>query len=194
MKIRSATPLRLRGLLPPLLALLVACPAQAAEGGVRDLVFQLINFVIFVGALVFFARKPIQSYFANRRTSIRAELEEASGLLQAAESRYADWQRKLIDLQQETERIRNDGIRHAEEDAAKIVADAQAAAERIHRDAEAVVEQELRRARGELRAEAAALATEMAERILRERLIDSDRERLLDEFIVGVEPSGRRPN
>ena len=73
----------------------------------------------------------------------------------------------------------------------KILADAQAAAERIHRDAEAAVEQELRRAKQELRAEAVALATEMAESILKQQLADPDRERLLDEFIVSVEPKVR---
>jgi F-type H+-transporting ATPase subunit b len=172
-------------------AILLASPAHAASGGVMDLVWQGINLLILLAVLVYFARKPVQDFFASRREQIQQDLAESARLLESAESRYAEWQRKLIELDQETQRIRSEGVRHAEEDAAQILADAQAAADRIHRDAEAAVEQELRRAQQELRAEAVALATEMAERILKEQLADNDRERLLDEFIVSVEPGSK---
>ena len=39
-----------------------------------------------------------------------------------------------------------------------------------------------------MRAEAAELATRMAEQILEEKLANFDRERLVDEFITRVEP------
>jgi F-type H+-transporting ATPase subunit b len=171
---------------------LATLPAQASseEGsGVMEFVWQSVNLAILVGVLVYFARKPLLAFLADRRSQIKGNLEEAAGLLEAAEARYSEWQRKLIDLERETEAIRTEGIRHAEEDAALILADAQAAAERIHRGAEAAIEQELRRAQAELREEAANLATELAEQILKEQLAGSDRERLLDEFIVSVESS-----
>ncbi len=171
---------------------LLAAPAHAAEGGgAWDLFIQAANLALLFAVLIYFGRKPIQAFFADRRSQIKKDLDEAAKLLEAAETRYADWQRKLIDLDRETDKIRAQGVRHAEEDAAQILSDAQAAAERIHRDAEAAVEQELRRAQAELRAEAVTLAAELAERILREKLVDSDRDRLLDEFIVRVEPSAR---
>ena len=174
---------------------LAAAPAQAAEGGgVMDLVFQIANFALLLFVLVYFARGPIRSFFADRRTQIQSDLDEAADLLQTAESRYAEWQRKLIDLEQETERIKGDGVRVAEEEAARIVSDAHAAAERIQRDAEATIEQELRRAQGELQAEAASLATDLAEKILREKLADPDRDRLLDTFIGSVESDSRGAN
>jgi F-type H+-transporting ATPase subunit b len=173
-------------------SLLLAAPAHAAAGGSMDLVWQGLNLLLLIAVLVYFARKPIQNFFADRRSQIKSDLDQSAELLEAAETRYADWQRKLIELDEETEKIRADGLRHAEEDAAQILADAQAVAERIHRDAETAVEQELRRAQAELRAEAATLATELAERILKAQLADSDRERLLDEFIVSVEPGSSR--
>jgi F0F1-type ATP synthase membrane subunit b/b' len=48
--------------------------------------------------------------------------------------------------------------------------------------------QELLRAQQELRAEAAGLAVDLATEILKEQVGDSDRQRLLDEFITRVEP------
>ena len=171
-------------------AMLAALPAQAAsEGGAMELVWQGVNLAILLAVLVYFARKPLQSFFAERRSQIRSDLDEAAGLLASAEARYAEWQRKLIDLERETETIRSEGLRHAQEDAEAVLAEAQAAAERIQRDAQSAVEQELRRAKAQLREEAAALATEMAANILEEQLGDNDRERLLDEFIVSVEPT-----
>jgi len=44
-----------------------------------------------------------------------------------------------------------------------------------------------------VRKEVALLATEIAERMLREKVEDSDRDRLLDEFITRVEPSSGSP-
>lgn len=176
-----------------LVAFGTAEPAFASEeahagGGLQELLLHFLNLAIVVGALVYFAGKPIRDFFEARRSQIQTELKDAAELLAQAEARYGEWQRKLIDLERDSQVIRNEGRRHAEEEAATILAEAQAAAERIQSDAEAAVEHELRRAQAELRREAAELATEMAERILRERLVETDRERLMDEFITRVEP------
>ena len=82
-----------------------------------------------------------------------------------------------------------DGRRRAEAEREAILADAQVAAERIHRNAVATVEQELRRAQSELRREASELAVELAANLLRDRVRDDDRSRLMDEFISSVEQS-----
>jgi F-type H+-transporting ATPase subunit b len=95
----------------------------------------------------------------------------------------------LIDLNGEVEEIRELAGRRAEEEAERILADARATALRIRNDAQAAVAQELRRARVELREEAADLALEIAARKLTDQVVDADRERLMDEFITRVEPS-----
>ena len=71
-------------------------------------------------------------------------------------------------------------------------AEAQESAERIQRDAVASVEYELRRAQDALREEAATLATELAGQILSQQVGDSDRDRLMDEFISRVESAAGR--
>ena len=48
-------------------------------------------------------------------------------------------------------------------------------------------EQEFARARRALRAEAANLAAEIADRLVKEKIGDNDQERLLDEFITRVD-------
>jgi F-type H+-transporting ATPase subunit b len=161
-----------------------AAPAHAAEEG--GLLFPWINFALLIGTLFVLARKPIQTYFAERRAAIRRELDEAAALEKAARERYAQWQRRLVDLERELAEIRAGAHERAEAERASLLADARAAADRIRADAANAVEHELRRARMGLREEASQLAIELASGILRERVTAQDRDRLIDEFIERV--------
>lgn len=156
-------------------------------GGLGDLVWPSLNLAILVAALVYFARRPVQDFFAARRGRIRGELDGAARALADAEGRHAQWQRKLMELDRELERIRELAQQRAESEREHILADASAAAERVRNDARAAVDQELRRARAELRREAADLAIELAAQTLRTRVTDADRARLVDEFIETIE-------
>jgi F-type H+-transporting ATPase subunit b len=193
MTMRMSLRMTLRTCLLPI-GVLVAAPGSAwaagdGGGGVMDLVWQAVNLLLLIAVLVYFARKPLRTFFEDRRKQIKGELDDAASLLAQAEARYADWQRKLIDLDSDLAEVQAEGRRRADEERESILADAQAIADRIHRDAVAAVEQELRRAQAVLRNEAAELATEIAEQILREKLQSSDSDRLMDEFITRVEPA-----
>lgn len=180
----------LRRLIPGLVLVLVASPAAASSGGETGAFYwQVANFVLLVVVLVALLRKPMRGFFEQRRGDVGRDLDAASELLERAESRYSQWQRKLIDLDEELEKIRRDSRTRAQQEHDQIIADAHAAAERIQNDAGAAVESELRRARSDLQKEASDLAVELAEKILREQVLDSDRERLADDFIVQLERS-----
>jgi F-type H+-transporting ATPase subunit b len=174
-----------------LAVLLLAAPALAAGGGEGEggvgLLWPTVNFVMLLAVLVWLARKPAQAYFASRRDAIHTQLQTAAELKKDAEERYAKWQRRLVDLERELEGIRATARERAETEREHILADARASAERIKRDASTAIDQELRRAKDQLRQEASDLAVELAAGLLRENVNDSDRERLLDEFIARVE-------
>jgi F-type H+-transporting ATPase subunit b len=175
---------------------LAAGAAQAAggsedEGGhLSEFLWQSFNLALLLGVLVYFGRKPIQSYFAERREEIRDGLDSSARLLDEAETRLSEWQGRLARLDAEIEEIRSTTHRLAEAERERILADARASAERVRRDSAAAVEQEVRRARTALREEASDLAVELAARLLRESVNESDRDRLLDEFVERV---GRAP-
>lgn len=171
--------------LPTALAFaLLAAPAHAAGDG---LLFPTINFVLLFAVLFILLRKPVRAYFDGRRASIRHELDEAASLKKEAETRYAQWQRKLDALQSELDGIRATARERAEAERQSLLADARRTAERIREDAAAAVDQEVRRARARLHDEASALAVELAAGILREQVTAQDRDRLLDEFIGRIE-------
>lgn len=165
--------------------------AWAAGGeeppGWEEFLFQLLNLAILVGAIVYFARKPVLEYFEGRRAQIKGDLEAAAALLTEAEERNEEIQRKLSALQGEVEELQSQARTRAEEESQRILADAQRSAGRIQADATAAIDQELLRAQRELRAEAAGLAVDMAADILSQQVGDADRARLLDEFISRVE-------
>ncbi len=173
-------------------ALAAAAPARAADegSGVGELVWTALNLALLLGVIVYFGRKPVRAFFADRRHRIQHELAESERLRSEVERQLATWQRKLNGLDQERERLGRLTLEQAESERDRILADARAAAERIRRDARAVIDQELRRSRDELRAEAAELTVRLAGELLRRQASDADRERLLDEFIQSVEQSG----
>ena len=173
---------------PLSLALPLRALAAGGAGGENDLMWQAINLAIILTILVYFARKPVSEFFATRRAQIGQDLEDAASLLSEAEARNAEIQRRLVDLESQLEEIRETSHLRAEEESERILAEANKNAARIQADAAAAVEQELSRARRELRAEAADLALELAGQILREQVSESDRDRLLDEFITRIEP------
>jgi F-type H+-transporting ATPase subunit b len=172
------------------LALAVATPAYAATpaGDVfTDLIYPAINLALLLAVLIYFGRRPIQAFFRDRRAQIRADLESAAQLRAQAEERCGELQRRLANLDGEIESIRQLARERAESERARILTDAEATAERIRADARAAIEQELRRAREQLREDASDLAIELAGEQLREQITDSDRNRLLDEFIDRIE-------
>ncbi len=186
----------LRGRLSPalLLALLassVAPPALAADesSSSSELMFQIVNLLLLLAVLIYFFRAPVRGFFNQRRERIRGELRRASELLEEAQTRFGTWQRRLVDLDAELGRLRTKARQRAEEERERILRGAEASAERIRREAIGAVEQELRRAREELREEAADLAIELAGELLSEEVTDTDRDRLVDEFTDRIERS-----
>lgn len=159
----------------------------AEEAGFWGFFWHVLNLALLVGVIVWFGRAPVRQYFADRRYRVRENLESSARLLAEAEARLTEWQGKLAHLDTEIEEARATSRRLAEAERERILADARVRAERIRRDTTAAVDQEVRRARLALRAEASDLALELAERWLRDELTAADRERLVAEFVERIE-------
>jgi F-type H+-transporting ATPase subunit b len=173
------------------LVLLAANPAHAAGGegsfDLNNFLLTALNLLLLIGVLVYVGRKPIRNFFADRRLEIREELDNAAKLRDEAEARFTEWQRRLADLDTELDQLRARARERAETERNRILADAAATAERIREDAHAAIEQETRRAQALLRDEASSLSIELAEGVLDREVTDSDRARLVDEFIGRIE-------
>jgi F-type H+-transporting ATPase subunit b len=185
----------LRSLLALMLLLAPAIASATEEAGHGEshgtdgmtLVWQGLNLLILIGVIVYFGRGPIRDFFAGRRREIGDNLDRAAALLGEAEAKVRDWERRMTQLDAEVGEIRRSTRERAEAESQRILADAEASAARIRSDATTAVEQEVRRARASLRAEATQLAVDLAADLLRQNVGEADRKRLVDEFIAQVE-------
>jgi F-type H+-transporting ATPase subunit b len=172
----------------------VAHAAGGEEGGsASELLWMALNLAILLGVLVYFGRKPLRTFFDERRHQVQRELADANQLRQEVEARLSKWQRRMAELDEEVGRLRGVALEQAEAERERILADARASADRIRREAQAVIEQELLRGREVLRDEAAELTVRLARDLLSRQVSDADRERLLDEFVQSVEQGAARP-
>lgn len=172
-----------------LLAPAAAFAAEEAGGHGSDFFWHAVNLALIVGVVVYFARSPIQAFMAERRQSIEQNLETAKSELESAEARLAECNARVDSLDREIEEIRGAVRAQAETERDRLLADARVAADRIRRDAVIAVEQEGRRARDELREEAAEIAVRLAGDLLKRQVGDADRARLVDEFVASIESS-----
>lgn len=171
-----------------LLLLPSAAPAAVEEGDASShFIWEAVNLLLLIGVLVYFARKPVQSYLLDRRSSIEQNITSSKQLLDDAEGRLSEWNERAAQLDTEAARIMEIARSSAEQERERILAEAERTAEGIRRGARGAVDRELRRARKVLRDEAADLAIELAGKILKEQVTDSDRARLVDEFVTRIE-------
>jgi F-type H+-transporting ATPase subunit b len=178
--------------LAPVAALASDVEAGGGHGGgfPSHFFWEWANLLLLLAALVYFTRKPVLSYLADRRARIESDLASAAKLLGDAEARLADWNARAARLDEEAAEIRRSARDAAEQERERILGEARAVAERMERDAKSALGRELQRARVRLKGEVADLALELAEKLLREQVQSADRARLVDEFVTRIEQGG----
>jgi len=161
----------------------------AAEGEVDhkaqlwDFMWRLLNFAVLVFILYKLAWKSLVNFFRNRREDIRTSLAETEERKVEAEEKFKEYEAKLTkatdDIQNISEMIKAQG--HAEKQ--KLIADAEKTAEKMKEDARARMDQELKKAGSQLRAEAVELSVKVAEDILKRNVSREDHEKMVKEYM-----------
>ncbi len=151
------------------------------------LLFQVINFLILLFLLHRILYRPILRMLDQRRERIRADLDEARQLREAAAQDRATYQRQLEQVRDESraildeassvaERIRAEGRMQAKEEQARAL---QRAREAIQRERDHAI--------AELRREVADLAIDAASQVIRRNLDSPEQRRLVEEVLAEVE-------
>ena len=171
-----------------------AAPALASEGGGgslievnRSLIVQLVNFLILLVVLYKFLYRPLVTAMEGRTAAIQQQLAEAQAAREEAQRQQAAMEERIRVAQAEAQSTRERAIREAAELRERLSAEARQEATRLLEGAQAQIAQEVRRARAELRAEVGALATEIAERLIRKSLTDDDHQRIVREALARIE-------
>jgi F-type H+-transporting ATPase subunit b len=98
----------------------------------------------------------------------------------------AEWEERLAKLDETIRQMRDQARQDAERERERLLADAHAVAEAIHRDAEKTIAAELRAMRTELRAQVAREAVAIAEGEVRRQWTVNDQQRFVADFIKQV--------
>lgn len=180
-------------LLTSLLVLLLTSVAFAsgdghADSGVllKDFLYRTLNFGLVVAVLVYFLRKPLKKGLAGRSEEIEKALAEARQAKEDAEAKFAEYDRKLTQATDEIAEISDAIRREGELEKQKIIENAKQMAIKIEQDAEKAAEMEVAKARRELQQEAAQLAVDLAEDLLKKNFTKDDDARLIDEYMQKV--------
>jgi F-type H+-transporting ATPase subunit b len=148
-------------------------------------------YLLINAAILFFiyyraGKKPISEGLQARHDAVAKELQEASRIKAEAEAQAAEYASKLERLEDELEQIKADTIKAGEADRARIIREAEEKAERMRKDAQFLLDQELKQLRNDMVVFTAEAAVAAAESVLRAKVTSSDHDRLADEFLNDV--------
>ncbi len=162
----------------------------AEEGGVGlnfdILETNLINLAIIAGVLVYFGSKFLGKTLSTRQATIESAILEAEQRKQAAATALAEQQQKLAQAQEEAKKILADAEQAAARSRESILAQAEADVERMRATAAQDLSSQEARVMRELQQRIAAMALERAEAELPHRLNDEVQRRLIDASIVSL--------
>jgi F-type H+-transporting ATPase subunit b len=196
MRMGKISGLRIQGILLGLLSgLAMVGVAWASEAGghggidsakLNDLLWRTVNFVIFAGIIYKLAAKPVKEFFAGRKTDIRAELQDLESQKIKVQKALKEAKKQLAAVAAEREQVIQQYIAEGEAEKAKIIEKAELSAQRLKDVAVMTIEAETKKAAADLKREIVETAVQLSERLIREKIVPADQQRLVDDYLVKV--------
>jgi F-type H+-transporting ATPase subunit b len=159
------------------------------------LVAQLANFAALTFILIKFGGPAVSKALGARHQQLKADLAAAAEAKAAAEKRLAVQEQRLATLEQEIAGIRAGIKQEAEAEKARLIELAEERARRIQEETKFLLDQQAKQAEADLRREAAKMAVDMADQMVRRAFNAADQQRLVDGFVgdIGAAPAAGRP-
>ncbi|MBI5561296.1 MAG: ATP synthase F0 subunit B [Deltaproteobacteria bacterium] len=160
-----------------------AAEADGHDEGDGGMLWKVINFVILVIGIGVVWKFVLKGILDKRGADIEKALKDAADAKANADRKYAEYQSKLAAFEAHVASVQNEIRLEGEAESMRMLAEAEAGAVKIREQAKVVAAQEVKKAKMELRREAASLAASMAEEMLRRDLKPDDQERLVKGYI-----------
>lgn len=149
--------------------------------------WKFINFAIFAIGLIVLLKKPVADFWAKRTNDLKTEIEDAKRLRAEAQARHRELEARWSRIAGEVNGLAKSLKEEGEAERVKMVQDAQALSVRMKSDSEKIVEQEVRRAKEILKAQAVQLAMELADRLIRENIRLEDQQKMAEQYLIDLE-------
>lgn len=148
-----------------------------------DFLGKLVNFLILFGGLAFVMRKPLKAMLAKRTADIGETIRDAEGARAGAETKAGESQARISGLEEEIRGLKTAAAEEGRRQTERISRAAAEEAERLKKFARQEVEEQVRLGVRELKAHAAARATDLARERIRKRLTPELQAALIDKSI-----------
>lgn len=109
------------------------------------------NFILFVVLAVYWMRKPLANFFLGKKEAFVAQAEEAAKAKEVALAENNDLKLQLDKIKHEVEQIKTKAKESSDQEAARLVAKAEELATTLKEDASRVRENEVKKAKEQLR-------------------------------------------
>ncbi len=153
-------------------------------------VTDLINFAIFAGIIIYFGGPYIQEFFANRRENFLREMNAAKEARKQAEAKLEEFDTKLEVLEQERQALLDEYHAQGEREKQRIIETAKREVEKMRSDAEATIEQEVKKAVAMLEEQAVDLAVDMARQQAQKKLDEEGQRKLFERYVSDLDERG----
>jgi F-type H+-transporting ATPase subunit b len=156
------------------------------KGWVATDTYRVMNFAVLAIGLFLVLKKPVAQALGGRIQGIKEQLLDLEEKKAAAETKLAEYNAKMAELDKAAESLLAEYVKQGEDAKARILQEAEAAAEKLKEQASKNIEYEFLQAKEELKAQIVEKALVKAEAIIKERINSEDQERLVDEYLAKV--------
>jgi F-type H+-transporting ATPase subunit b len=148
--------------------------------------YRVMNFAVLAIGLFLVLRKPVAQALGGRIQGIKEQLDELEEKKKAAEAKLVEYDAKMAALDKEAEAMLAEYVKQGEDAKARILEEAEAAAEKLKEQASKNIEYEFLQAKTELKAHIVEKALAKAEAIIKEKINSEDQDKLVDEYLEKV--------
>lgn len=156
------------------------------EINIKEIIVQVVNFLILLFVLRIFAWKRLLNFLDERKAKISAEfkhIEESKVEIAKLRSEYAE---KLSSIEDQAKEKIKEAIDEGKKISAEIKKDAYLKAQKIIETAKEDIKHELSNAKEELKKDIVDLAMRAAESVIQEKLSEEHDRKLIQDFLDNV--------
>ena len=145
--------------------------------------YRAINFVLFVGLLVFLLRKPVAQALLQRRKEIEEVIKASAERKAWAEQMYVDYERRLSSIGKEIDDLKASLRKEGEVESKKILEHAQQLAQTLKQEAQQIAGADLEDFKLKLHHDVVETAAQVAKDTVIKTITEKDQDRLTRDFV-----------
>jgi F-type H+-transporting ATPase subunit b len=159
---------------------------ESIGGMIKGMMWPVVNFVVFIGAIYYYGNPLLKDYLAKRSSSIRKDLVEAAELKSTATAQLAAIESKLQALPGEVNALRARGAEEIKAEEERIAVAAAAERDRLLEQTRKEIELQVRLAKKQILEHAADLSVQLATERIKKEVTPDDQARLVDRYLDQV--------